>query len=74
MNMEFQFDLRCATYGACSISGNLAQIAVRFQEEMRDWKSGDQFSISTKAIMDGDSVEEIKLFRLELLSEERRKY
>lgn len=72
--MEFQFDFRREHYGFSAISGNLSQIPKWVQEEMSEWKSGDQFRILSKKTVDGVSVYEQKLFKLELIETKKGKY
>jgi hypothetical protein len=72
--MEFQFDFRREYYGFSAISGNLSQIPKWVQEDMSKWKSGDQFRILSKKTVDGVSVYEEKLFKLELIETRKGKY
>lgn len=72
--MEFQFDFRRENYASCAISGNLSQIPKWVQEDMSKWKSGDQFRILSKKTVDGVSVYEEKLFKLELIETKKGKY
>lgn len=72
--MEFQFDFRREHYGSCAISSNLSQIPKWVQEDMSKWKSGDQFRILIKKMVNGVSVYEEKLFKLELIETKKGKY
>jgi fibrillarin-like rRNA methylase len=72
--MEFQFDFRRETYGSCAVSSNLSSLPDWAQKEMSNWKSGDTFRVVTKKLVDGVSVYEEKLFKLEVIEERKGNY
>lgn len=72
--MEFQFDFRSNNYSGCAVSGNLSSLPDWVQKDMSNWKSGDTFRMLTKKFVNGVSVYEEKLFKLELIEEKGGKY
>lgn len=72
--MEFQFDFRSDACGSCAVSSNISRLPKWVQEDMSEWKSGDQFRILVKKTIDGVSVFEEKLFKLELVETRAGKY